>query len=152
MTKNTSRNGKGFTLTELLIAAAILIFLFAGILMAFFRCIQLGETSRNSSMALVVAKNRMEQIRNTAFDQIRATYHNATFTSAGINGIGVSYVDNTNPKLYVVRVAFCWREKNGRVFGEDFNLDGQVSVDEDKNNNGFVDSPVQVIASVYDEG
>jgi Tfp pilus assembly protein PilV len=144
-------NGKGFTLAELLIAAAILIVLFTGILMAFFRSIQLEEISRHSSTALLVAKNRVTQIKNTPFDQILAAYHRTTFTTTGLDGIGVSYVDNTDPRLCIVRVAFCWREKNGRVFGEDLNLNGQVDVGEDRNNNGFVDSPVQVIASVYDQ-
>ncbi len=152
MKKCRPKNQEGFTLVELLVVAAILITLFAGSLMAFFRSIQLGEISRNSSNALLVTKNRLEQIKNTDFDQIPATYNNATFTTAGLDGIGVSYVDSTNPNLHIVRVAFCWKEKNGRVFGEDLDLDGQLDVDENQDGNEFIDSPVQVIASIYDEG
>jgi len=151
MKEYTLSDKKGFTLAELMMVSAILIFLFAGMLMAFFRCIQLKEISQNSSMALLVTKNRMEQIRDTSFDQIFATYNNATFTTAGLNGIGVSYVDNTNPKLRIVRVAFCWQEKNGRVFGEDLNLNGQLDGGENQDGNVFIDSPAQVIASVYDK-
>lgn len=146
-----NHNG-GFTLAELLIVAAILVILFGGVLTAFFRSIQLTEISRNSSTALLVVKNRLAQITNTSFAQIFAAFNNATFTTAGLTGMGVSYVDNTNPDLYKITVAFCWREKNGRVFGEDLDLDGQLDAGEDKNGNGLIDSPIQIISSIFKKG
>ena len=99
-----------------------------------------------------MAKNRLEQIKDTDFALIPATYNNVTFTTAGLDGMGVSYIDSTNPNLYVVRVAFCWQEKNGRIFGDDLDLDGVLDGGEDKNGNGFIDSPVQIIVSIYNEG
>lgn len=149
MRKRGLKNEEGFTFAELLVIAGILVFLFAGVLAAFFRCIQLAEISRNSSTALLVAKNRMAQIKNSPFNQIFTTFNNAAFTTAGLNGAGVSYVDDSNPNLYQITIAFCWQEKNGRVFGEDLNLNGQLDGGEDQNGNGFIDSPVQIVSSIY---
>ncbi|OGX33509.1 MAG: hypothetical protein A3C36_00695 [Omnitrophica WOR_2 bacterium RIFCSPHIGHO2_02_FULL_52_10] len=152
MKKHRVHGKRGFTFVELLTVTAILVFLFAGAVVAFFRSIQLAEISRNSSAALLVLKNRMVQIRDNPFNQIFATFNNATFSTAGLNGIGVSYVDNTNPNLYQVTIAFCWQEKNGRVFGEDLNLDGQLNAGEDQNGNGFIDSPVEITSLIYNGG
>jgi prepilin-type N-terminal cleavage/methylation domain-containing protein len=145
------RNG-GFTLAELLIVAAVLVILFAGVLTAFFRSIQLAEISRNSSTAILTVKNRLVQITTTSFNQIFPTFNNATFTAAGLTGMGVSYIDNANPDLYKVTIVFCWQEKNGRVFGEDSNLNGQLDAGEDRNGNGLIDSPVQIVSSIFNKG
>ena len=122
MKKHRVHGKRGFTFVELLTVTAILVFLFAGAVVAFFRSIQLAEISRNSSAALLVLKNRMVQIRDNPFNQIFATFNNATFSTAGLNGIGVSY------------------------------LDGQLNAGEVQNGNGFIDSPVEITSLIYNGG
>ena len=142
---------EGFTLPELMVAAMVTIIAFLGILYTYARYLELDELSRNTSIALQATENKIEAIKNTAYDQIVATYNNQTFTSSGINGKGVITIDSSNPKLMLVTVTFCWKQRNSRLMGEDTNLNGVLNVGEDKNSNGVMDSPVQLIAYIYNE-
>lgn len=146
-----SLNSHGFTLPELLISAMITVIAFMGILYTYARYLELDELSRNTSIVLQAAQNKIEAIKNTQFDQIAPTYHNQTFTTSGINGRGTVRVDDTNPKLALVTVTFCWRQANNRLMGEDTNLNGALNTGEDQNGNGAMDSPVQLITYIYNE-
>ncbi len=150
--RNPFFDKKAFTLVELMVAAVLMIIAFVGILTAYIRCIELSEMSRNSSIALNGCKNVMEQIKNTTFTDIENDFDQVTFTIAGLNGIGVSYVDPSNPDLLSVKVAFCWRQKNGIMVGEDLDLDGTLDVSEpDPDNDNLVSSPVELRTFIYDE-
>jgi len=140
---------KGFTLPELLIATVILMLVFVGMLLGYIRGMELSEMSRNSSRAILLAKSRVEQIRNTPFNQLVATYDNTAFSTVGLNGIGVSYVDDADPELFQITVTVCWREKNGRIIGEDSDLDGILDPGEDMNGNGMLDSYAQIVTQLY---
>ena len=96
-------------------------------------------------------KARMETIRNEDFGNLVTNYHGVTFTEANFNGIGVSYVDTSDPDLYQITVSFCFATKNGRVIGEDDDLDGNLDAGEDDNGNGIIDSPVQLVTFAYNE-
>jgi len=135
----------GFSLIELLIAVGIFLLAFVGILVSYLTCLELAQLSKNTSIAVHAVKARLETIENTAFDQTKATYNNITFTTAGLTGMGVSYVDDTNPRLLKITIPFCWKQPSGRIVGEDTNLNGQVNGSEDKNANGLLDSPVQIV-------
>ncbi|HOW35916.1 MAG TPA: type II secretion system protein [Candidatus Omnitrophota bacterium] len=144
------RAKKGFTLVESMVAVSILIFVLVSILFSYVACLSLSEISKNASIAMRAAKTRFEQIRNTPFDQIKATYNNVTFTTPGLHGIGVSYVDDSNQDLLRVTVTFCWQQPNGLLIGEDVNLNGQLDIGEDKNGNGIVDSPAELASYIFD--
>lgn len=149
----------GFTLPELMISAFILIVSFSGIMLSFARCMDLTELSKNSSNVIIIVESKMEEIKNTGFGQILATYNNTTFTDPSIDGIGVIYVDNinqdgtTNTDLVTVTISFCWAQKNGRIIGEDKNLDGQLSTAEKAagDNDDIIDSIVQIVSAIYDK-
>ncbi len=145
-----SQNNKGFSLSELMIATLIFSFTFAGIILVFFRCIELSEMARHSSTAVNACKNRIASIEDTAFNQILATYNNTTFTANDINGIGKTYVTSLSANVLQVTLVFCWKEKNGRAFGEDKNINGTLDAGEDTNGNGTIDSPVKVTTYIYD--
>ena len=134
-----------------MVAAVIIILVFLGMLLGFIKCLELHELSRNSFVALTAVKTKMEDIKNTALTDLVTTHNNVTFTSADLTGMGVSYVDNTNADLFEITVVFCWRQKNGRVIGEDQNLNGQLDGGEDANGNGRLDSPVEVVSYIYNE-
>lgn len=144
------RNNKGMTMTELLIAVLILVPLFTGVLYTFIKCTQLNELSRHSSMVLWACKNKLADIESTAFNQIYATHNNTTFIANGIDGIGKTYINNTNPQSLVITVAFSWEEANGKKIGEDLDYDGQIDGGEDVNGNGMLDSMVQ-LSTVIDQ-
>lgn len=144
------QNNRGFSLSELMIATLIFAFTFAGTLIVFFRCIELSELARNSSTAVNAAKSRLASIENTPFANILAAYNNTTFTAAGVNGMGTTYVTSLDADLLRVTLVFCWREKNGRVMGEDTNINGALNAGEDANGNGVLDSPVEMTTYIYD--
>lgn len=153
MKKEATRNNRNFlegmTLVELLIAAGILVLTLSGILVSYVACLELAEISKKVSLALYGVKGKMEEIQNKDFNQIKATYDNTTFTLAGFNGIGVSYVDDNDPDLLLIDVVFCWQQANGRLIGEDQNLNGQLDPGEDQNGNGRLDSLVEVTSQIF---
>lgn len=151
MTKFCSMAGSraGFTLAELLVSAGILGIVIAGILISYIRCMELNEVSQNKSMATKAARSRMEVIRMTTFDNLVATYNAVPFDVVGFTGKGVSYVTSLDPKNVRVIVSVSWRQKNGRVYGEDRNLNGILNGGEDTNANGILNSPVDISATIF---
>jgi prepilin-type N-terminal cleavage/methylation domain-containing protein len=143
------KEGKGFTLVELLIATAILVITMTGILMSYLRCLELNEISKNTMMAVQAVNNRMEQIRSTPFTQIKANFNRISFPITGLTGRGVSYVDDTDPQLLQITVSASWRQTNGRIFGEDKNFNGLIEAGEDKNGNNMLDSTVEATAAIF---
>lgn len=137
---------------ELLVATIVFSLAFIGLLLSFVKSMELHEASRNTSYALSAVRSRIEVIKNTAFDQIVSTYDEATFTDANLNGIGVSYIDNSDPDLLEVTVSFAWIQKNGRVVGEDQDLDGVLDAGEDTDLNNVLSSPAQAVTYIYDRG
>lgn len=135
---------EGLTLPELLITTIILLPLFVGTILSFVKCMELSEMARHSSMAVLACKNKMAEIENTAFAQVYSNFNNTTFTAPDLNGTGVVYVDNSDPDFLEITASFSWRERTGRVVGEDLDLDGQIDSGEDANNNGMLDSVVQL--------
>jgi hypothetical protein len=149
---NTSSNHsstRGLTLVELLIATLVMIPVCLAILYTFFQCMEYNDLARNSSIAVRACQQRMAQIENTSYGQIFAACNNVSFTATGINGRGVSYVDNSNPQYLKLTTSFSWRQKSGRVIGEDTDLDGVLDAGEDKNANGILDSTVLLTTYKY---
>lgn len=148
MTHRT-QNNTGMSLLEMLIAATVFIVAFVVVLISYLTCLELNEVSKNTSTALHATKARFEQIQNTPFNQIKAAYHNVTYTATGLTGMGVSYVDDTNPRLLKITLSFSWKQPGGRMIGEDTNLNGVLNAGEDKNANGIIDSPVEVVSYLF---
>ena len=148
MTKNAVRKA-GFTLVEVIVATAVFLMAAVGGIYTFSKCLQLSEAGRTSMIALQAVKNKLEEIKAADFFTVYGTYNGKTFTTTGLNGIGKIYVDNTNAKLFVVKVVFCWRLANGLVVGEDRNLNGVLDAGEDKNGNNEIDSVVEVLTQIY---
>ncbi len=150
--KNFLGRKQGMTLVELLVATVVFTMAFIGLLMSFVKSMELHETSRNTSYALTAVKSRIETIKNTNFADIYSTYNKATFTDSSINGIGVSYVDNSNSDLLVVTVSFSWQQENNRIIGEDKDLDGVLDSGEDSDSDGKLSSPAQAVTYIYNVG
>lgn len=143
-------NVSGFTLVEVLMAMLILMPIFLGILYVFIRGVELSDIARHSSEAVRLLRTKAAEIENTPFNQISNNYNNITFTTSNINGTGVSYVDASQPNIIDVTLTFSWKERSGRVIGEDLDVDGQIDAGEDANGNGILDSPVSITTRLYD--
>ncbi|MCC6758040.1 MAG: type II secretion system protein [Candidatus Omnitrophica bacterium] len=140
---------RGFTLVELIISAAIMAAVIAGILVSYIRCMELNEASQNKSMALKAARSRMEAIKGSDYDNLVANYNGAIFDVTGFVGKGVSYVTVLDAKNTRVIVSVSWRQKNGRVYGEDKNLNGVLGAGEDGNADNMLNSPVDITTRIY---
>lgn len=139
------RDGGGFTFVELLLAVSILAVIVVGIQEMFIMASVLGDVSSNTSIAIIEARNKIEEIRNTPFDDIVTNYSLAgdpgkTFNAVNIQGKGVVTIDDTDPLLLKVTVDVSFLCKNNRKIGEDKNLDGILEGGEDDNGNGKLDS------------
>ncbi len=141
---------RGFTLAELVVAAGILGVVVGGILVSYMRCMELNEASRNKSLAIKAARDRMETIRTTPFANLIGTYQGVSFNVTGFTGKGMSYVTALNAKNVEIVVSVSWKQKNGRVYGEDKDLDGVLDVGEDKNADGRLNSPVDISTQIFD--
>jgi len=145
-------NRQGMTLPELLIAAAILGIAITGMLISYLKCMELNLISTHMSVATKAASSRMEQIKATGFDQVKTDFDAVAFDVGGINAKGVTYVDDTVSDFLTITVAVSWKLPNGRLFGEDANLNGQWDSGEDTiSANSRLDGAVQLINYIFDE-
>ncbi|MDD5566156.1 MAG: prepilin-type N-terminal cleavage/methylation domain-containing protein [Candidatus Omnitrophica bacterium] len=111
---------KGFTLAELLLAAAILAFALTSLLVLFVNCLFLNENNRNTGIAVGHAQYVLEDIKNTAFELMSTRIQNGTWSwsSAVIESHGLTPLRNeliatncsgTDP--LDVRVRVFWQSK-----------------------------------------
>jgi type II secretory pathway pseudopilin PulG len=138
---------KAFTIAELLIATGVILLTSLAILFSYVQCLELNIINKNSLSALENARNTMETLKSTSFDAIYDTYHGKTFPLEGVEGIGLIEVDSKNPLLLGVSIKCFWKSK-GRVIGEDKNFDGKLDKDEDKNENGRLDTPISLMTHI----
>ena len=122
----------GFTLSELLLAAAILVFVLAGLLALFANCLILNETNRNLTVATSHAQYIMEEIKDAAeldfaqlesrinngdwdlnASQIQAAPYNLTALSNETIDTNVTQQDN-DPDLLIVSVIVQWNDRGQR--------------------------------------
>ena len=143
------RNNKAMTMTELLAAVLLILPLSAGVMLTIVNCMQYADTAVNYRQALAAAQNRMIQMENTPFNQVLNTFNSSSYTYGPLNGrgMGISYVIEVNPGLLQITSVFCWRDKNGRVYGEDLNLNGALDTGEDANLNDRIDSIASLTTS-----
>lgn len=76
-------SSKGFTLPELLLAAAILAFVLTGILLLFINCMLLNAANRNLALATAHAEYIMEDIKGTDFTGLEARINDNNGTPTG---------------------------------------------------------------------
>lgn len=144
-------SSSGFSFPELLISTVIFLLACVGILFTFTRYMELNEMTQNSSLALEGAIERMEAVKNTVFNQVTPLYDDQTFTVAGLAGLGTIDIVEPTTDIREVWVTYSWQQNNGRIVGEDLDLDGVLDGGEDSNGNGRLDSPVQLVTYIFNE-
>jgi len=155
------KNREGFTFIELVTATFIAVLVLGALLSVINYSFGLQETNSNIAIAYNAAREKIEQIRNTSFGSIVGTYNPQVFNPSGFTvgaargRITASYVTGSNSNLIDIRVVICWRQRNGRIIGEDNGrgggtaLDGILNGTEDINpSNGLIDSPCVLSASI----
>lgn len=121
-------SNKGFTLAELMIAAGILVVVFASLLAVFVNCILLNELNRNLTLAFSAAETRMEQIKNTAFANLCSfNGENIALNELNDGRRRVEVTDEgsgactSNSTLKRVRITVCFMNRNRLIGWPDIN-------------------------------
>lgn len=151
----------GFTLLELMLAAAILIVAISGLLATYVLCFNLTETAKNTTLATTAIQFKLEEIRDHTFGDITADYDNTTFTVSGFaagQAMGAIYVESITTDILRVTVSVCWRQGGNRIYGEDngrgggIALSGHLEGTEDIDADGIVDSPAMISTLMINRG
>lgn len=107
---------KGFTLSELMLAAAILLIAISGLLVAFIGCILLNESNNNLVIAVDDAQYVLEQIRNSAYSEISNFINN--FNPSQFSNLNNETITFPNPnigaRIAEVNVNVSWTERQGQ--------------------------------------
>ncbi len=117
---------RAFTLSELLLAAAILVLVLAGLLLLFLNCLILNEANRNLTVATSHAQYIMEQIKDTDFAEVETNINagnwdldateigSSPYNFTALNGevINASVTQSGNP--LGVSVTVQWNERGQR--------------------------------------
>lgn len=111
---------RGFTLAELMLAAAILAFVLSGQLLVFVNCILLNESSRNLTLAYSAIQMRMEELKNIPFDSLDAQNGNFNLngfpSGTAIGTVQVTPEPSTYPDFKRINIRACYRNRN-RLIG-----------------------------------
>ncbi len=143
----------GFTLVEVMVATGILAFVISQLLSLFIYTSTQAELAGNKTTAVSKAQNKIEEIRNYSYASIPAAYASGgavgnSFSVSPLQGMGVVYIDSSNVELLTVETDVSWRNKYGRIVGEDTNLNGAIDAGEDVNGNGKLDSPIKLVSMI----
>ncbi len=143
------RKQQGFTLIELLVVVGILAVVILGLIQTFLLGSVLADLSHRKTIAVGEARDKLEEILNHTFANIIVDYAAGgtpgnTFALSQITGRGVVTVTTVTANLLQVDVVVCFQYRNGRIFGEDRDLDGVLDAGEDVNGNGVIDSDIKV--------
>jgi prepilin-type N-terminal cleavage/methylation domain-containing protein len=145
---NAKTTKKGLSLIELMIAVAILVFSLSALLASYSNIFLLADLARDRSRAANAVRAKMEELKKENFsnlDSFNATTFNLDgFSANDAKGrIEVRTVTGTTD-LKEIRVVASFRSRR-RIIGEDTNLNGVLNTGEDANNNGRLDSPVELV-------
>ncbi|MFH1045458.1 MAG: prepilin-type N-terminal cleavage/methylation domain-containing protein [Candidatus Omnitrophota bacterium] len=151
----------GFTLIELMIAAAVSSVALLGILGVFSGCFGVDESAGQLTIAVNGARYKIEEMRTERdMGNPRAAGHyNETIPNCSLaHSVAIDIIDDgsdpdgvSEATLYWISVSVTWMTRGGRIIGEDDGtgggaaLDGILNGGEDSNNNNLLDSPAQIV-------
>lgn len=138
------REEKAATLVEVLVATLISSVVLVSMIQLLVFSTTLSRTAGDMSKATTEVISKVEEMRNHEYSQLLTDYGTGTpgsiFISSGtFDGAGVISMDSSNAHLLQATLGYSWRDKNGRLFGEDADLDGVLDAGEDINGNGVLD-------------
>ena len=144
----TQKNA-GFTLVEVMMTALLFGTVIVGLIWTFITCSLLTEMTGNISKLYIEAQAKIEEMRNHTFSTLVTDYSLSgtpgnKFSISDPQAMGVIYLDATNPNLILVNIKISFSGRNGRIVGEDLDLDGTIDAGEDVVNIGVLDSPISL--------
>ncbi len=149
--ENINNKRKAFTLVEFLIAMVIMTAAIFSLLAAHFGVLVLNETSRNVTLATQEAQAKLEELKNIAFDAL-ASYDDISFDVVNFpNDEAKGHIDvdgTVYSDLKRVHISVSWKQRKDRIIGEDMNLNGILDAGEDKNGNGELNSPADLVTFI----
>jgi|TARA_B100000315_G_scaffold240601_1_gene260597 prepilin-type N-terminal cleavage/methylation domain-containing protein len=144
---------KGFSMIELMIGVAILVFALTALLASYANMFLLSDVARDNSIATNAIRSKIEEVKKQSFTSLDA-YNGTIFNLDGFSpsdAKGIIEVSNVAGfiNLKEIRVVGCFVSR-GRVIGEDTNLNGilDVGTGEDVNNNSRLDSPAEIVTLI----
>ena len=117
---------RGFTLSELLLAAVILVVALCALLAEFLACTFLNESSRNLTRATNHAQHVMEEIKDTNFSQVKSKIDSGDWDwdseeveLQGLNTLTNESIDTqaNGTDLLDIAVTVSWQDRGGRDRG-----------------------------------
>jgi len=142
---------EGFTLVELAIGIAVFAIAACGVLPLYIYTSSIAESAGEVISVMNMAKAELENNILTAnFDNL-SSY---SVLSNNLHGEStacevVNYGGNADLKQVVIAISY--RNKSGRVVGEDQNLNGQLDAGEDTNLDARLSSPCQIFTVIRRE-
>ena len=142
-------NTQSFTLVELLVVTGILSVVILGLIQTLILGSVLADLSNRKTIAMGEAQDKLEEILNHTYAQITTDYGAGgtpgnTFSLSQITGKGLITIDSSTTNLLKIDVVVSFQYCNGRIMGEDLNLNGALDGGEDANGNGVLDSPIKL--------
>jgi len=168
---------KALTMLELMLVITLLGFALVGLLISYVSSLNLSEYDKNLTIAMNIAREKMEELYNersenfdtlgtnmcdgaagcsvTGDDSLRIVSFNNAYMKNNynnFNGSCTAYITELDQNLKEARIVVCWGQRIGRVTGEDDGagdafLNGQLDSGEDRNGNGQLDSPCELISA-----
>lgn len=129
---------RAVTLSELMITALILSFVLTSILLLFMNCIILNESNRNFTIAYSAIQTKMEELKNSGFDNLDS-YNGTSFNLSGFpvdDGKARIEITDESAGFKRIKITACFRNRN-RLIGNDIN--------------NCLTSPVELITQIADE-
>lgn len=152
-TRFSKVSSSGFSLVELMLAIAILTVGIVGLLASYINILTLNETSRKFNLVVNAMQAQEELLRNEDFDNLLG-YNGNTFDIAGFAASGakgrIEVTTTAYSDLIKIRAVASYKTKDGRIIGEDKNLNGSLDAlqGEDANANGILDSPAEMVTLI----
>lgn len=109
-----------FTLVEVLITTVILTVVFTGLIKLIINCTTLSKSAESLTYAIGEAQSKIEEIKNSSYDNVVSNYDNTTFNLNAISGgtgkikvseIGADVVSD----LLEVDLSINWDDTSGRA-------------------------------------
>jgi len=144
---------KSFSLIELMVAVAILVFALTAILASYANMFILADLARDITNANNAVRARIEEVKRADFTNLDS-FNGTTFDLSGFDAAeSEGRIEVRDVAGYTdykeIRVVGCFMSR-GRIIGEDTNFNGVLDLGqgEDADGDGVLDSPVEVITLV----
>lgn len=136
---------KAFSLIEVVVVMAILVLFSSAMLQLYVSLDETTHISTGKLSAVRAADIIISEMKTLNNSEIVSNYSSGgtpgeMIQLSELNGYAQIDIDSSNMDLIDVKIYLHWKDRFGRLFGEDADLDGVLDIGEDLNGNGILDS------------